>query len=479
MTNSGFNSRDDDEIPILEDPFVYNEKKWYKELLKIEIIILIATVLIALVSGSPNAFGVFILPALGDYLSNFEISVLNSCGLVGLYFTVFVGWIYDKLGTLKSLFIFYFTVLFGFALYSLLPIPELFVLQCIGYVMVSFGSGGTFITAMGTAGKAYPENPGFAIAIPGAGMSLSVAFLVQVTSLYMSLSDCTDNSCWDDYIIIEWICFMVCVFIGITLIALVNIIKPIYSSVSKKSVNEDDSTTSLIDLEEEESQLDNDNKPIPISQSFVIFKNKFFWVLFLGYFTAIGYGLLVLININTMWNDFTKDKRESWVGNISTAFSFVNAASTLIVGWISDYLVKKNIISRAKIIGIYLIGCGVFFFLLGSLSFIETENEFLQIVFMIMLIMVGIGFGIAFTVFPAIASELWGFENFGLLFGYLQFSSALASIFIPLISPQIYDLTGGFEVLFYFIGALGIIGGALHIFIKPTPLDIKKTNIYL
>lgn len=54
-----------------------------------------------------------------------------------------------------------------------------------------------------------------------------------------------------------------------------------------------------------------------------------------------------------------------------------------------------------------------------------------NVLFASLIVLVGFGWGFSFTLFPTITSEVYGSENFGICYSYVNLGSLLGSIVVP------------------------------------------------
>lgn len=111
-------------------------------------LVILSCCLIAAMSGTPNAFN-GITRAIRDDMraSPYFISVLTGVGVSGIQFTLLGGLYLDKFGPATTVFSGGVLVAAGYAAMSWSHVESLVV---IGYACVGFGSGATFISALGT-----------------------------------------------------------------------------------------------------------------------------------------------------------------------------------------------------------------------------------------------------------------------------------------------------------------------------------------
>ena len=240
-----------------------------------------------------------------------------------------------------------------------------------------------------------------------------------------------------------------------------------------------------------EPNLEDNDSPVTVVQSLKIVINFFFLLLLLSYFSCIAMGLIVVIFFETLWVNFGGSPDSAWVSVISIGFSVANASFNLVGGFTSDWLVRRGWLSRGKFIGCYELIWMLIMITIGVMSFFSSSNAGIQAIFAILLISVGGGWGMSYTMFPTIVGEEYGFQNFGMkshgdcllylltyplpvvkgvYFGYCNFGSAVASI----VTPQVVSLLGnhvtdGYSVAVFLVAGLLGLSGMGVLFKNPTP----------
>src|SRR3990167_4075857 len=91
----------------------------------------------------------------------------------------------------------------------------------------------------------------------------------------------------------------------------------------------------------------------------------------------------------------------------------------------------QKILSRSRFIAIYLVGCASVLVSLSVLLFTQPEGTGWDVLYAILLVLIGFGWGFSFTLFPTITSESFGPANFGICNSYVNLGSLLASLTIP------------------------------------------------
>jgi len=138
-----------------------------------------------------------------------------------------------------------------------------------------------------------------------------------------------------------------------------------------------------------------------------------------------------------------------------TAFNLTNGLSRLISGFISDYLGRKQTLALT--------------FLFGAVAYIMLERVNGLAVWMVLTALIGYGFGTLFAVSAPLASDCFGMDHFGAIFG-LVFTAYgfVAGVLGPWVSGWLLDvLDGNFNGVFLYLGALYL--AAALLIMKTTP----------
>jgi len=207
-------------------------------------------------------------------------------------------------------------------------------------------------------------------------------------------------------------------------------------------------------------------------QSLKVFKEPFFWILLWGYFVGIGSSVFVLTNATQIWLTYNADPSLShWESRILFIFSFVNGGSNVFCGVFADWLSRKKMITHNTFLSICMLLMALLFSAIGILCTIpHADNETALVA--ILLACTGAGFGCYLVCFPVVVIDAFGPQNFGKYFGYLQFSSCVASLGVPQAVIAIKNASGDYTIPIFGIAGLLLTGAAGFVFIpkhKTTP----------
>lgn len=445
---------------------------------------------VALCCGTPNAWSLTGGDMQDDLdLTDSQINLITSFGLLGLFFTFFAGLLYDYVGVAPMVGIGCITTTGGYFVMSFGG-QDSWLLILFAFMFVGFGSGGAFTSVLGFGLKSLSKNPGFAVATVGGGMSLSMAF---VTVLFLILhsaaceGDCPSSIWRSNLRLLAVVAFCIEAPATVVLYYLDKKKKPISgllveTELDNESTREKSNDWELrdggaysSDYRQEVSGLEEDDtllvkQPQTFKEKLSVLQTYFFWVLFVAYAVGVGGCLIVLVEMVDIWDTFvenTPQDREGWIFPISLTFSLVNCfVGGILFGWVSDVLVARGLDRTKALSFIFIIFSLVFFALAGTLI-PDVPPSSLQVIVMLLLISTGISFGTMVNTFPTLVGENYDMANFGLYLGLLQVGVAAATFLVPMLSTLDYNKTGSFFGVFCLFALLYLICGIVLFFVKP------------
>eukprot|EP01112_Ceratiomyxa_fruticulosa_P004151 TRINITY_DN1452_c0_g1_i3.p1 TRINITY_DN1452_c0_g1~~TRINITY_DN1452_c0_g1_i3.p1 ORF type:complete len:441 (+),score=61.65 TRINITY_DN1452_c0_g1_i3:228-1550(+) len=410
-------------------------------------VLIVGCMIVAMVSGFPNAIaaiGVKLKPDLG--FSALQMNILAPVTMLGLFFTVPAGMAFDSFGALVTSAVGSMMIIVGYLCAYFVPLKLAWLIY-IFFGIAGFGSGITFICALSTMIK---SNTSTGIALVSACMSISLAFGASLISFYDKSAHCDTNACWRGEIMIWAIVAGVCATLGTLTFKLK--IDPA-DTMQHSSINEGEA---LLHKETD--------KPLSLLESTVILKSPQFWILFFAYFAGISSGIFVITQAEDLWDYFTTvgSTHPTWFSWVFIFFPIFNYSGTLISVWISNIMVHNGI-PRMKSIAVMLIisaadvlVCGLIHLLVPLKT--REESTIIQVLFLALLMLVGLGFGSSFSLFPMLIGEIFGNVNFGKNFGFLQISSSLAAVGTPIVSGILgRSVKMGFVWMYFIEGTILLI----------------------
>ncbi|CAO2841102.1 unnamed protein product [Amaranthus hypochondriacus] len=152
-----------------------------------------------------------------------------------------------------------------------------------------------------------------------------------------------------------------------------------------------------------------------------------FWLLFLAYFVGVGSGVTVLNNLAQI--GIALGMPDATI--LLSLFSFFNFAGRLGGGSVSEYFVRTRTLPRT----IWLT-CTQVIMIIIYLLFAWGVNGTLYAA----TAMLGLCYGVQFSIMIPTASELFGLKNFGIIYNFISLGNPLgALIFSGLLAGYIYD----------------------------------------
>ena len=121
-----------------------------------------------------------------------------------------------------------------------------------------------------------------------------------------------------------------------------------------------------------------------------------------------------------MWRNYNDDPADADKNQtIMVMFSIFTGCGNVISPIVADMLHKRGIIKRAHYCAIILLVESIVFGGLGVLSSVPSlrRDDGAQVLYMILMASVGIGFGTFLATYPAILADNFGFRNFGCVAG--------------------------------------------------------------
>ncbi|KAJ3423852.1 permease-related [Anaeramoeba flamelloides] len=450
------------------------------------VVVIICASVISLHGGAPYVFSIF-YESMADELnySDMFISLLTSFGIIGLYFTIFpAGWSNDKFGPRLSSFI--GGVVAGIC-YIIMSYASKKGWMIFWNICASFAIGTSFISALGAGSlSSTPETVGTTISIIGACTSLSVAYYVQIVNLYKNGKEsCKSDDCWRSSI--KFVGILVLIVIPFFSLFLETDKTKLKKSLKKKlsSLKSLGSLKSISSFEVIHKKLKKfgsikslknmipTKQTITFKSSLRVFKFPSFWFIFFTFMVSVSSGILVLSGTSKLWEQFSKDNNDSWISWTLTVFSLINCFSCIIGGLIGDYLKKKNI-TRNKYYSVVMIISTINFLIMALFHNIKNPGKTEKVFWLLTVSFCGFVFGSSFAIVPTITSELYGSQNFGIIYGYFQIASSAAAFITPTIISSTFKSFNNLLVFEYILFALNLICVFMIWFVRYSKEDIHK-----
>ncbi|KAL2479524.1 Major facilitator superfamily protein [Abeliophyllum distichum] len=152
-----------------------------------------------------------------------------------------------------------------------------------------------------------------------------------------------------------------------------------------------------------------------------------FWLLFLVYFVGVGSGVTVLNNLAQI--GIAQYMHDTKI--LLSLFSFCNFVGRLGGGVVSEYFVRSKAIPRTIWMTITQV-----IMIITYLLFASALNGTLYAATALL----GICYGVQFSIMVPTASELFGLKNFGMIFNFMSLGNPLgAYLFSGLLAGFLYD----------------------------------------
>ena len=196
----------------------------------------------------------------------------------------------------------------------------------------------------------------------------------------------------------------------------------------------------------------------PMIKRSAFIKTKVFRTLFIGLFFGTFAGLLIIGSLKTI--GLQLDIQERFLFLSISLFAVTNFLGRLVWGYISDILNVKLTIFMALLFQ----GVAILMLNLPNLS----ENLFLIVV-----LMIGFGFGGNFVLFAKKTAQVFGVIEFGVIYPFVFIGKAIAGIAGPISGGLLFDLSGTYFYAILLAGIISFLGSALYLFMY---LDDKKVQ---
>lgn len=191
-------------------------------------------------------------------------------------------------------------------------------------------------------------------------------------------------------------------------------------------------------------------RALTVSQSL---RTRAFWLLWLTWALA-GAGGIAMVTLSTSFG-ISKGLAMKEAVLILTAFNVTNGLSRLVSGYLSDILGRNLTMSLG--------------FVIAGLSYLLLPHLEGIVLWAILAAGVGFAFGTLFAVSAPLASDCFGMEHFGAIFG-LVFTAYgfLSGPLGPWLSGRLLDASGGnFSPVFIYLGTFFLVSAVLIKFADP------------
>ena len=197
--------------------------------------------------------------------------------------------------------------------------------------------------------------------------------------------------------------------------------------------------------------------PIKMGESLTVkesLRTKSFWFLWLTW-AFQGAAGIAMVTLSIAYGLSKGFPMESAV-IVLTAFNITNGGSRIIMGFLSDR------VGRNLAMSLTFLAAGAAYFLLPHADTLA--------VLAVLAAVIGFAFGTLFAVSAPLATDCFGLDHFGAIFG-LNFTAYgfVSGVLGPSLSGYLLDITeGNFTVVFSYLGAFCILSGILIRFVTPS-----------
>lgn len=184
-------------------------------------------------------------------------------------------------------------------------------------------------------------------------------------------------------------------------------------------------------------------------------RTRNFWLIW-GVWALQGAACVAMVSLSVGFGVSMGFRFEQAV-TILTAFNVTNGVSRILAGYFSDR------IHRARAMGATFLAAGLAYFLLPHAGSLGTMAALAAVV--------GFAFGTLFAVSAPLAVDCFGIGHFGTIYGLIFTAYGfVAGALGPLLGGLLAD-TGGYQVVFVYLGALSVVSAVLIQFIRVPPTN--------
>ena len=395
------------------------------------IIVLLASIILAITWGSMYSFGIFFKPVLLEFgWTRAAVSGAYSLAFfIHGFLGIFVGRLSDKYGPRIVVTTCGLLLASGYLLTS--QIGAIWHLYLFYGVLIGIGSAGSYIPAISTVARWFVKRRGLMTGVAMSSVGLGILIVPPIVNLLIS------NYGWrTSFIIIG-----VMTFILILLSA--QFLKRDPSQIGQRPYGDSIGQEGL----GSEYGLFSLHRAIHTKQ---------FWMVIMMF---LGFGVCV----QTIMVHIVPHATDSAISSINAAnilaiIGGVSAASRIILGAASDRIGNKRAITISFI---------MMFIALILLLF--TKDLWM---FYLFALIFGLAYGGWSALISVIVAELFGVASLGVILGAVIFGSTVGDAFAPALAGWIFDTTGSYQLAFLICVVLSIVAIVLALLLKPiTYLD--------
>jgi MFS family permease len=358
-----------------------------------------------------TAFGPFISQELGWGATSIGLALSINLWVYA-FASILVGWMIDRIGSQRVIFLGGVLLLIGLLGFS--KVHKLWQLYATVGVIVGTGIGMThFLTTQSTARKWFTQKAGLA------GGLLTTAFWIGAGVLTPLLTGFANSWGWRSA------CLFYALSAGIIIMLLAKLV--IRDTPESIGLHPDGQTQSVrgnrADLPTKET---NGNVKEALTTSS-------FWMIFFGY-SLIGVPAQGLLGHLVLWG-VALGAPKATAGLFLTAYTLSSALPPIFGGWLADRIGKRRVLG---------IGYGISAILLiAAWQTVQSPQSL-----MVFVALIGVAYGTAAGpgLWTAYLGDLFGRDSVGRLLGILTLGYGLISGTGPLMWGRIYDVTGSYNL---------------------------------
>ncbi len=197
-----------------------------------------------------------------------------------------------------------------------------------------------------------------------------------------------------------------------------------------------------------------------------LFKEPFFWMLWILYFIGAGAGLMVIGSVAGM-------ARASMGQNAFIAVAILavgNAGGRIAAGMLSDRIGRKQ-----TLLAIFLFQGLLMFAAIPITGSAQTE----PLILIVVATLIGFNYGANLALFPSFTKDHWGMRHFGVNYGVLFTAWGFGGLIMGRVSESLYAGSASFTTSFISAGVLLMIGSVIIIFMhdKKEKMRIEIRNL--
>jgi len=193
-----------------------------------------------------------------------------------------------------------------------------------------------------------------------------------------------------------------------------------------------------------------------------ILRQPKFWLLWVIYFIGAGAGLMVISSVSGMAK---KTMGESAFIAVAV-MALGNAGGRIIAGILSDKIGR-----RWTLMLVLLIQAALMFVAIPVTASVDGA----KFVIVLVATMIGFNYGANLSLFPSFTKDLWGLKNFGMNYGVLFTAWGVGGFVLSRVQQMLKASSGDFKSSFIAAGVLLVVGAALTLLIKITPVQSKTS----